>query len=549
MRFLARSLVGALLTVLTLGLVALGLWRMQDAGEEAAGRGAGAGRPGASSERTYAVEVISVEPGRLRPELRAWGAIESARRLELRPARAGLLSELSPAFLDGGAVREGEVLFRIDPADARSDLRRAEIALDEAGTERDAAQAALALAARDLEAARDQRDLRASAAARQADLGRRGVGAAANAEVAELALAASEQQVIAREQAQAAAQARAAQAGIELSRAELARADAARALQETVLRAPFDGLVTEVAAVLGRRVNVNEKLGALVDLTRLEAAIRVTNAEFARLVDETGRLRPLPARVSLAQARGLGDPGEGAAVGASPRTREGGAFVTGRLARAGAATGAAGTGRTLYIRLDPEAGALMREGDFVSVALEEPALDRVASIPAAAATEDGRVLVVNADDRLEERQLRILRREGDALIVADAPWGARIVAIRKPQLGPGIKARIAASGPEARRAAERAGAPTAGLSGGRRDDAGAETEDDQVALTPERRAELTERVRADARLGEDDRGRLLDRLSAPFVPRRLVERLETGGPAASQADTDADAGAAGSEGG
>ena len=41
MRFLARSLVGALLTVLTLGLVALGLWRMQDAGEEAAGRGAG----------------------------------------------------------------------------------------------------------------------------------------------------------------------------------------------------------------------------------------------------------------------------------------------------------------------------------------------------------------------------------------------------------------------------------------------------------------------------------------------------------------------------
>ncbi|MBR29619.1 MAG: chromosome partitioning protein ParA, partial [Rhodobacteraceae bacterium] len=94
-----------------------------------------------------------------------------------------------------------------------------------------------------------------------------------------------------------------------------------------------------------------------------------------------------------------------------------------------------------------------------------------------------------------------------------------------------------------------AGAPTAGLSGGRRDDAGAETEDDQVALTPERRAELTERVRADARLGEDDRGRLLDRLSAPFVPRRLVERLETGGPAASQADTDADAGAAGSEGG
>ncbi|MEE3101787.1 MAG: hypothetical protein VX463_18680, partial [Pseudomonadota bacterium] len=229
-------------------------------------------------------------------------------------------------------------------------------------------------------------------------------------------------------------------------------------------------------------------------------------------------------RVALARA------GDGTEGGAKPGAEA--AVAAGRQVRAGAATGAAGTGRTLYVRLDPEAGALMREGDFVSVALEEPALDRVASLPAAAATEDGRVLVVNADERLEERRLTILRREGDALVVADAPWGARIVAIRKPQLGPGVKARVAASGPEARRAAERAGAPAAGLGagearGGSGDAAEAESAD-LVSLTPERRAALADRVRADARLGDDARSRLLDRLADPMVPRRMVERLEGG---------------------
>jgi len=37
--------------------------------------------------------------------------------------------------------------------------------------------------------------------------------------------------------------------------------------------------------------------------------------------------------------------------------------------------------------------------------------------------------------------VRILRRDGDSLIVADAPFGATYVTARAPQLGPGLKVR------------------------------------------------------------------------------------------------------------
>ncbi len=95
--------------------------------------------------------------------------------------------------------------------------------------------------------------------------------------------------------------------------------------------------------------------------------------------------------------------------------------------------------------------------------VQEPPLEGVGVIPAAAATADGRVLVVNAEDRLEERQVEILRRDGDMLVVADAPWGERLVAIRKPQLGPGVKARVADD--DASEAAARAASPVPGFDG------------------------------------------------------------------------------------
>lgn len=490
MRFLARSLVGLLLTALTVGLIAYGGWRLTAALQAESG-----GRPpgGGVRERVYAVTVLRPAPRTVRPELLAYGEIASARRLELRAARAGRIAELSPAFLDGGAVEAGDLLFRLDPAEARSELARARIALAEAEGELEDSVRGVTLAERELAAAQEQRRLRERALKRQDDMRSRGVGTESAVEAAELALSAARQQVIARERGLAEAEARRARAEIGLRLARLAVDDAERALAETEMRAPFAGLLTEVEAAPGRRVSTNERLAVLVDPTRLEAAFPVSNAEYARLLDPTGALAERPARVSL-------DTGGG-------QTAE----APAQLIRAGAAAGAGRTGRTLFARLGPEAGRLLREGDFVAVRVREPPLEEVAVLPAAAATEDGRILVVGEGDRLEERGVRILRRQGDRLVVADAPFGARVVAVRKPQLGPGVKVEFL--GPD--------GTPAGGA-----EDRLAAAEGDFIALSEDRRARLLRLVQADAELAEDEKTQLLDRLSAPRAPRKVVERLE-----------------------
>ncbi|SFI05608.1 efflux RND transporter periplasmic adaptor subunit [Albimonas pacifica] len=505
MRFVMRSLTGLALLALAAGLIANGAWRLHLAQREAAEAPA---PRGPSTERVFAVETVVPRPQDVTPTLTAYGEIVSARRLELRPALAGRLAELSPAFVDGGAVRAGELLFRLDPADAQSAVRRAEIALAEAETDRAAAVRTLDLAALDLEAAEERVRLQGQALERQRGLAERLVGSTAAVETAELNLALAHQSRIDAQQALSQAQTASEMNATALRRARLELEDARRALAETEIRAPFDGLLTETAAVLGRQVAANEKLGALIDPGRLEASVRVSNAEYARLLDDAGGLRDLPARVRLE----LGEVD---------------ATIPARLARAAAATGEARTGRTLFLRLEASAGDLFREGDFVAAAIEEPALQGVASIPAAAADEDGRVLVVDAEDRLRERRVRILRRVGETLIVADAPFGERMVAIRKPQLGAGAKARVVATGEAALQAAEAAATP---LPGGASGLAGAPG-DEMLMLSPERAEALRERIRG-ADLDPAERQRLLERMQGERAPRGLVERLEGGAASA-----------------
>jgi hypothetical protein len=126
----------------------------------------------------------------------------------------------------------------------------------------------------------------------------------------------------------------------------------------------------------------------------------------------------------------------------------------------------------------------------------------VAVIPASAATEDGRILTVSPDHRLRERRATILRRQGNQLVITEPPE-APVVAVRKPQLGPGVKVKVIEPAP-------------------------ARSTADLVSLSADRRARLLNVVQADPELPETEKARLLDRLSSGEAPRALVERLEAG---------------------
>ena len=294
---------------------------------------------------------------------------------------------------------------------------------------------------------------------------------------------AARQAVLASRQALAQAEARVDQAATTLARARIARDEAQRRLDDTVIRASFDGTLAEVSVIEGRLVSANEQLARLIDPSSLEVAFRVSTQSYARLLDADGQLRAAPVTAVLD-------------VFGTDLT------ATGTLNRAGAAVGEGQTGRLLFARLDAAPG--FRPGDFVSVEIEETPLENVARLPATALSPSGEVLVLNDDERLETVAVELLRRQGDDVLVAgDAVAGLSVVAERTPLLGAGIKVRPLRTTPQA-----------------------AQAPPDMLELSDERRQRLVAFVEASERMPAEAKSRILAQLGQPSVPADVVQRIE-----------------------
>lgn len=453
MRFVARTIWGALIALACAGVLVFGASSFSTAKQSA-----GDGRPKrAAPERIYTVRDVTLTAVTATPTMQAFGEIQAWRVLELRAAAAGRIVDIAPDLREGMRTNAGETLVRIDPADLRAREADTLTVLADARSQQTEADQSLALARADLEAALSQLRLRRSALERQQDLAARGIVAATTVETAQIAASTAEQAVVSRRSAYVAAKQRVSQAATAIERATLNAQTARRDSADTAVTAPFDGILTEVNATLGSLVNTNETLARLIDMRSLEAAFRVSDAQYARLLADNGSLAPLTAMVSL----NLGE-----------RVVE----ARATLDRPAATIGAEG-GRTIYARIEAASDTPMRPGDFVGVTITERPLDQVAEIPARAATEDGRIFLIGEEGRLTEHRARILRRLSDTLIVTDVPFGEKIVAERRPQLGTGIKVQSPEEAAlkaaedkkkrDARRAARSGGGQPDGERGGR----------------------------------------------------------------------------------
>jgi multidrug resistance efflux pump len=422
MRFVARSLTGLLLLVVTLTLLGAAAMVVGSAVRESMAP-AGSARP--TEERVVAANLLTLSPSEITPEYTAYGKVEARRTLDLRLAQAGTVVWVAAEFRDGGIVVEGDRLLELDPVPAEDalDLARADLAEAEGASA--AAIAAVTLAEEDLAVAEAQTALRQQALERQVNIDAQGVGSPQAVETAELEVSASRQAELSRKQALAQARERVDQTAAALTRARVALAEAERELKDMVLYAGIGGRIEGVSLVPGAVVTANEELGRIIDPASLEIAIRLSTTQYARLLDASGDLRPLPVSVAL--------PG---LTGAAP--------LQGRLDRVGAAVGDGQTGRLIFAVIDPEATAngLLKPGDFVEVTVEGALLSDAALIPATALGRQGTVLALGTEDRLEEEPVEVLGRQGDEVIIAVGPLAGReIVAERSAFLGEGIRIR------------------------------------------------------------------------------------------------------------
>ena len=483
MRFLRRSLGGLFLLAATMALLGVafsmvsGAIRAQMSQEP---------RRRPAVEQVLTVNAITAEVGTITPELSVFGEVRARRTLDIRPSATGRVIEVSQNFQNGGIVSAGDVLLRLDPTDAQSALDRVRADMQDAQAELRDAQRSLILAQDELDAAAEQVRLRQVALTRQVDLQTRGVGTAAAVEAAELAVSSANQAVLSKRQSVAQAQARIDQAMTSELRVQINLSEAQRTLDDTTVVADFDGVLADTSVVEGGRVTANQLVAQLIDPSELEVAFRVSTAQYTRLLDGEGRLIPAPATVRL-------DVLGGDLTAPATISREDASVAEGQ------------TGRLIFARMDSARG--FRPGDFVTLTVAEPTLERVALLPATAVAADNTVLVIGDDDRLTSATVEVLRRQGDAVIVrARGLGGISVVAERSPILGVGIKVN------PLRRADDGAVIVTAPK---------------MLVLTPERRTKLMAFVQANTRMPEDAKARILAQLQADEVPAETVERLES----------------------
>lgn len=484
MRFLWRSLTGLLLAGLTLGLLALAGITVSSALQERLARETP--RPPAR-ERVITANVVTVEPGIHSPRMVLFGELRSTRSLEIRAPMSGTIVSLSGAFTEGGEVVAGESLLALDPADAETALALGRADMAQAEAELRDARVTVELAADELTAARDQRNLRAAALERQQSLETRGVGSAASVEAAALALSAAEGAILQRRQALAQAEARVAAAETALARRAITLAEAERRLANTRVVAEFGGVLEQVTALSGGLVANNERLGRLVDLDALEAVFRVSSAQYARLLAPGGGLVEAEVEVRLDMF--------GVDIAAPAR-----------LVRSSGPGGEGATGRQVFAALEGAREAGLRPGDFVTVTVTEPPISGVALVPAAAIGPADSVLALDEENRLSDVTVEVLRRQGNyALIRAPALHGRQIVAERTPLLGAGIRVRPIL------RATDGQVVPA---------------QPEMVRLDEERRERLIAFVSANPMMPEAVKSRIIEQLAAPEVPAEVIERIE-----------------------
>ncbi len=486
MRFIGRSLFGLFLIALTCGLLATAAGLIYSSFQE---RAAKQGNKRPQKERIFSAYVMEAKASKIQPKIEAFGEIQSKRALDIRIPVGGTIVYLSPNFVEGGKVTKDEILVVTDATDSEDKVTLAKADLDEAKDSEIEAKNALSLAFDDLAAAVKQSDLRNQALKRKEGLTDRGVVTEASLESAALSVASAEQAVLSKRKAILQAQSRLSQTKGTVVRRQLAFANAERKLKNTEVKAEFNGTLSNVSLVSGGIVNNNERVGLLVDPSSLEVKFRISATQFNRLIDASGNLQAIPTLVKLDVF--------GTEISAS-----------GLIERSSATVGIGLTGRLLFSNLSDGNVSSFRSGDFVTVTLKEPTLKNVLELPSNALSGGNRILTLTDEDRLQEIEVSILRRNKNNVIIdATNVIGKEIVTNRTPLLGAGIKIKPIRSGDS------KVNNDTA-------------PEPEKIVLDDERRQKMISFIEGNGYIPKTAKKKIIKSLNEVEVPVKLINRIE-----------------------
>jgi multidrug efflux pump subunit AcrA (membrane-fusion protein) len=377
------------------------------------------------------VGVAELRPQDERVFIEAFGTVVAAREVRIQPEVTGCVVELPPELTPGGLIPEGATLFKIETADYEIAVAQAEAELKVARLQIDQLRAsveALRGRVRQTEAELKYLKWNAERIARLSESDQAGEAETRDAqsrlESQRALLSALKAQIVEEERAVDSAEAGTGTAESRLAAAKLA-------LARTQVAAPFDAIVLDEAVELGQLVgpqNVVARLAA-TDEFWVEAAIpiaRLPEIPFAINGDES---RASCVTVTLV-------------TGETNVSREGFALrplgqldPQGRMARV-----------LIAIRdpLDLQNGRIDERkpillGSYVRLAIDAGVRTDVYAIPRYALRENNRVWVRDKDGKLGIRDVQILwRRPDDVLVRDEFSPGDKLVTTHLASVVPGM---------------------------------------------------------------------------------------------------------------
>lgn len=347
--------------------------------------------PKPATEREWTVAVVPAKAVDVQPERRFFGRVVAGREVELRAEVAGKVVEVGPSFVDGGVVRAGDLLVRIDPFDYEAALKETEADL----------KGARGLLERD----REQIKLLRRDVARRVRLKGRGAGSTKALDDSRLRLSEAEQRIIDRTN--------------RIERLEVGLARARRSLDNSRILAPFDGFIVGASTAVGKYLRQGDSLGKAINAKRLEVRFLVSNAEFDSFLSND-RYKKRNADVRWSGKR-----------------------FAARLDRVESEVRAASGGVDMFARLEGvDAVSSLRPGAFVEISVPGPQFEGVIRIPEVA-LYGGETVYRVVEGRLDAVRVEVAGRDGKDLFIrgAFAP-DDRIVTTRFPEAGSGIKVRV-----------------------------------------------------------------------------------------------------------
>ncbi len=417
MNFLLRSFLGLIILSITLGFLIFGSFVLIEALKK---RSEKSDNRRFQKERVFAVNVETLNKQIASPKILSYGEIYSKRMLEIRPLVSGRLDYVSEKFVEGGYVKSGDILFRLNQKDYLNELEIAEIDLEDTKAQLSEAISKLDYANLEFEVSESQLNLRKNALDRQTQLAESGLITSSQLENTQLAYSSSKQQFLNKQNLVKSSKNAIDKLKIQLKRRSISIDKAKRNLDETEIKAPFDGIIASVNILPGSVINKNEKLGTLLDPNSLEVMFNLSANEFARVIDRDGKLLNLDITAYL-------------------KLSNNDIPFSGKIERINPEIMNIGSGRKLFASINLGENKTLRPGDFVVLEIKEPSLKNITVLPSSAVTIDGKIFILEEDNRLKEIEVTILRRQGNEVIVSGAPTDKEYVMQRSPQLGNGLK--------------------------------------------------------------------------------------------------------------